>query len=82
MLDIRFIRENQELVKENLKRKSKEDRLVLVDQILKKYEESIKIKKEAESLRHKRNELSLQINELVKQKKDASKVIKQLKEVP
>lgn len=82
MLDIRFIRENQDLIKENLKRKNKEDRSVLVDQILKKYEESIQIKKEAESLRHKRNELSLQINELVKQKKDASKVIKQVKEVP
>ena len=82
MLDIRFIRENPDLIKENLKRKNKEDRLVLVDQILEKYEESIQIKKEAESLRHKRNELSLEINELVKQKKDASKVIKQVKEVP
>ncbi len=82
MLDIRFIRKNTDLVKENLKRKSKEDRLVLVDKIIKLYEESIEIKKEAESLRHKRNELSLQINELVKQKKDASKIIKQVKEVP
>ncbi|MBI2107299.1 serine--tRNA ligase [Candidatus Woesearchaeota archaeon] len=82
MLDIRFIRENPDLVKENLKRKNKEDRLVLVDQILEKYEKSIQIKKEAESLRHKRNELSLEINELVKQKKDASKIIKQVREVP
>ena len=71
MLDIRFIKENPELIKGNLKKKFQENKLKLVDDIIHGYEVSLKLKKQAEDLRRKRNELSLQINELVKQLKTA-----------
>src|SRR3989344_3272012 len=82
MLDIRFIKENPELIKGNLKKKFQENKLKLVDDIVHGYEVSLKLKKQAEDLRRKRNELSLQINELVKQEKDAKSRIKQVKDIP
>ena len=82
MLDIRFIKENPELIKGNLKKKFQENKLKLVDDIIHGYEVSLKLKKQAEDLRRKRNELSLQINELVKQEKDAKSIIKQVKDIP
>src|SRR3989344_7462445 len=82
MLDIKFIKENQKLVKENIKKKGQIERQPLVDQVVRQYEDSLKLKQEAEKLRHHRNELSEQINALVKQKKDASTIIRQLKSIP
>jgi len=82
MLDIRFIKDNPALVKENIKKKNQHEKIRLVDILIKRYEESLTLKQEAEKLRHKRNELSEEINSLVKQKKDASKVIYQLRNIP
>ena len=82
MLDIRFIKENPGLVKENIKKKNQHEKIKLVDTLIKNYEESLALKQESEKLRHKRNELSEEINSLVKQKKDTSKIIHQLKNIP
>ncbi|MEG0266585.1 MAG: serine--tRNA ligase [Bacilli bacterium] len=69
MIDIKLIRENKELVKENIKKKFQDPKLPLVDQIFEldlKYREA---KKEADQLRAEKNENSAKIGTLVRDKK-------------
>lgn len=69
MIDINLIRENRELVKENIKKKFKDDRIPLVDEV---YELDIKFrnaKKEADDLRNEKNKLSSEIGFLIKENK-------------
>jgi len=61
MLDIKFIKENPELVKENIRKKFKEEKLPLVDQVIALYEERMAALKRAEELRATRNKVSKQI---------------------
>ena len=60
MLDIRFIRENPEAVKENMKKKFQEDKLPLVDEVLTLDTENRAAMSEANELRSARNTLSKQ----------------------
>ena len=69
MIDIKLIREESELVKENVKKKFQDEKLPLVDEI---YELDIKyrnVKKEADDLRNQKNKLSDQIGTLMRAKK-------------
>ena len=75
MLDIRFIRENPETVKENIKKKFQEAKLPLVDQVLALDAENRAAMSEANELRSARNTLSKQVGMLMGQaKKDPSKL--------
>ena len=75
MLDIKFIRENPEAVKENIKKKFQEEKLPLVDQVLALDEENRAAITEASELRSQRNTLSKQVGMLMGQaKKDPSKL--------
>ena len=75
MLDIRFIRENPEVVKENIKKKFQEEKLPLVDQVLTLDGENRAAMSEANELRAARNTLSKQVGMLMGQaKKDPSKL--------
>ena len=75
MLDIRFIRENPEAVKENIKKKFQEEKLPLVDQVLKLDAENRAAMSEANELRAARNTLSKRVGMLMGQaKKDPSKL--------
>jgi len=75
MLDIRFIRENPEAVKENIKKKFQEEKLPLVDQVLALDSENRAAMSEANELRAARNSLSKQVGMLMGQaKKDPSKL--------
>ncbi len=75
MLDIRFIRENPEAVKENIKKKFQEEKLPLVDQVLALDAENRAAMSEANELRAARNTLSKQVGMLMGQaKKDPSKL--------
>ena len=75
MLDIRFIRENPEVVKENIRKKFQEDKLPLVDQVIALDEENRAAMSEANDLRAARNQLSKQVGMLMGQaKKDPSKL--------
>ena len=75
MLDIKFIRENPEAVKENIKKKFQEHKLPLVDQVIALDEENRAAMTEANELRASRNSLSKQIGMLMGQaKKDPSKL--------
>ncbi len=82
MLDIKFIRENPEKVKENIKKKYQYDKVELVDELLKKDEEKRNLMTESQDLRHKRNEISKSINEAKKNNKDATDLMNQAKDIP
>ena len=74
MLDIRFVRENPEIVKENIKKKFQDAKLPLVDEVLKLDAENRAAIVEADGLRAQRNTLSKQVGMLMGQaKKDPSK---------
>ena len=75
MLDIKFVRENPEAVKENIKKKFQEQKLPLVDEVIKFDEEYRSAVTEANELRASRNTLSRQIGALMGQaKKDPAKL--------
>ena len=69
MLDIRLIRENPELVKENIRKKFQDGKLELVDKVLELDQRNRAIKTEVDQLRAKRNAASKQIGALMGQKK-------------
>jgi seryl-tRNA synthetase len=82
MIDIRLIRENSGLVKENIKKKFQDEKIKLVDEIL-EYDKEIKnIRSEAESLRHRRNVLSEEINKHKKESKDIKHLLQEVKDIP
>ena len=75
MLDIKFVRENPEIVKENIKKKFQDQKLPLVDQVLALDEENRAAMTEANQLRAARNAKSKQVGVLMGQaKKDPSKL--------
>ena len=75
MLDMKFVRENPEIVKENIKKKFQDAKLPLVDQVLALDEENRAAVNEANDLRAQRNTLSKQVGMLMGQaKKDPSKL--------
>ena len=75
MLDIKFIRENPEAVKENIRKKFQDEKLPLVDRVLVLDEENRAAITEASELRAQRNTLSKQVGMLMGQaKKDPSKL--------
>lgn len=82
MLDIKFIKENQEIVKESIKKRFKNERLKYVDEVISIYSEWKDLKQEGDLLRQKRNYLSEEINRLKKQGKDIKEKIKEIKEIP
>ena len=69
MLDIKFLRENPELVKENIKKKFQDSKLPLVDEVIALDEEMRKNKRKADDLRANRNKVSKSIGALMAQKK-------------
>ncbi len=69
MLDIKFIRENPDAVKENIKKKFQDEKLPLVDKVLELDEENRKSITEASELRAQRNTLSKQVGMLMGQAK-------------
>ncbi len=77
MLDLKFVRENPELVKQNIKNKFQDQKLHLVDEVIALDAENRSIKQEAESLRADRNKISKQIGGLMAQgKKEEAEELK------
>ena len=71
MLDIKFLRENPELVKENIRKKFQDSKLPLVDKVIELDEALRQNKKRADDLRANRNKVSKSIGALMGQKKFA-----------
>ena len=80
MLDMKFVRENPDAVKENIKKKFQDEKLPLVDEVIALDEEARTTKQEADTLRADRNKLSKQIGMLMGQgkKEEAEEVKKQV----
>ena len=80
MLDIRFVRENPEIVKQNIRNKFQDAKLPLVDEVLELDKKNREIKQEVEVLRANRNKMSKQIGGLMKQgkKEEAEEVKRQV----
>ena len=77
MLDIKFVRENPDIVKENIKNKFQDKKLSLVDEVIELDLESRNAKGEADSLRAERNTISKQIGGLMAQgKKEEAELLK------
>ncbi len=69
MLDIKFVRENKELVKENIKKKFQDKKLPLVDEVLELDEKIRSLKQQGDSMRKDRNTISSEIGSLMRDKK-------------
>ena len=69
MLDIRFLRENPDVVKENIKKKFQDAKLPLVDEVIELDAKKRETQQEADALRADRNKLSKQIGALMGQGK-------------
>lgn len=67
MLDIKFLRENPDIVKENIKKKYQDEKLPLVDEVIALDEENRKAKQEGDDLRASRNKISKEIGALMAQ---------------
>ena len=77
MLDIKFVRENPEIVKENIRKKFQDQKLVLVDAVIALDQENRSIKQEVEALRANKNKISKQIGTLMAQgKRDEAEEVK------
>ena len=77
MLDIKFVRENPDIVKENIKKKFQDSKLPLVDEVIDLDAKSRAAKQEADELRAQRNKLSKQIGALMGQgKKEEAEEVK------
>ena len=78
MLDIKFVRENSDIVKENIKKKFQDEKLPLVDEVITLDEEYRKIKTKLDELRSERNKKSASIGTLMREgKKEEAEGVKQ-----
>ena len=69
MLDIKFVRNNPDIVKENIKNKFQDEKLPLVDEVIELDQRNREIKQEVEALRAEKNKASKQIGAMMAQKK-------------
>ena len=77
MIDIKFLRENPEVVRENIRKKFQEHKLPLVDEVIELDEQARKTQQEADEIRANRNKLSKQIGMLMGQgKKEEAEEVK------
>ena len=83
MLDIKFVRENKEIVKENIKKKFQDEKLELVDKVIELDKKTRELKAEGDNLRSERKKLSDEIGKLFKEKKidEANKNKDKVKEI-
>jgi len=69
MLDIKFVRENPEIVKQNIRNKFQDEKLPLVDEVIELDKRNREIKQEVEALRAEKNKASKEIGAMMAQKK-------------
>ncbi len=83
MIDIKFLRENPDVVKENIKKKFQDHKLVLVDEVIELDNKNREVKLKGDELRSKRNSLSSQIGVLMKNgnKDEAEKVKEEVRKI-
>ncbi|MCR4902355.1 MAG: serine--tRNA ligase [Butyrivibrio sp.] len=78
MIDIKFLRENPDVVRENIKKKFQDEKLPLVDEVMKLDDERRAVQQEADDLRAKKNKISKEIGALMAQgKKEEGMALKE-----
>ena len=82
MLTIKFIRENSNIVKKDLKKRNDLEKVKWVNLVIKKHEQYLGLLKKEEELRHKRNLISDEIRQLKRQGEDLKEKIKEARELP
>jgi seryl-tRNA synthetase len=82
MLDIKLVRDNPNLVKENLRRRGTLEKVPEVDRLLELDNKWRKFLQETEALRRKRNEITQQIAKARSKKEDASLLLRQAEQIP
>lgn len=70
MLDIKFVRNNPDVVKQNIKNKFQDEKLPLVDEVIELDKRNREIKQEVEALRAEKNKASKEIGAMMAQKKN------------
>ena len=73
MIDIKFLRENPDLVKENIRKKFQDEKIALVDEVIALDAENRKAQQEADDLRANRNKVSKEIGGVMGQIKKLEK---------
>ena len=81
MIDINLIRNKPEIVKENIKKKFQDNKLVLVDEVIELDKQNRALKQEGDDLRALRNKLSAEVGKFMKEKnfEEAEKIKAQVK---
>jgi len=82
LLDMRFVRDNVDLVKENLKRRGEIEKIPWVDQLINDDKKWRSLQNEANSLRAKRNKLTEEIGQLRRKGQDTSSLVQQAEQIP
>ncbi len=82
MLDIKFISENPDVVKKDLKKRKETEKLKWVDDAVRLYREYGKILFDVQNLRKRRNDASQEVAKLKKEGRSASKLIREIKDIP
>ena len=83
MIDIKLIRENPELVKENIRKKFQDEKIPMVDEVIALDQEVREVKQKGDALRADRNRMSKEIGGLMKngQREEAEKIKAQVKDM-
>jgi len=82
MLDINLIRNNPDVVREDLRKRDDREKLAWVDETIRLDKEWRGLRIKTDKLRHRRNEIALEIGKLKKEGKDTSEKIKEVAEIP
>ena len=82
MLTIKFIKENTDIVKADLKKRNDQEKLKWIDLVINRHNEYLDLLKKEQELRHRRNLITDEIRQLKKKGKDVKEKIKEAKEFP
>lgn len=82
MITLKYVRDNPQIVKADLKKRGDDEKYAWIDEILESDAKWRSLLLDSEKLRKDRNELNAQVSKLKKEGKDASSVIEQVKEIP
>ncbi len=82
MLDLKFIRENPQAVKENIKKKFQDDKIIYVDKIIEADKARRELMQKSQKLRHERNKVNQEINKAKKEGKGVTELLKKAKAIP
>lgn len=82
MFNINLIRENPDLIKENLRKRNQEEKILWIDTIVSSDKRWRELKQKADRLRNQRNVLTEEIRKAKEKKKDINSILKEAKEIP